>query len=898
MNISSYIKYSIFLTITILAFNSNNIKYYFNNIKRVDYEEFLSNLPYYKQGNLTKKQLKKIPKHNRPKPNVDFDNIKTIDPELQRVPNERLFRALKEKELRMVQSDSRPSRDTFTWKERGPANVAGRTRATMFDPNDSDSKRFWAGGITGGLWFTNDITATSPQWNEVSGLWPNLAISSIAYDPSNKDVFYVGTGEIYPGGNTSSRGFGIWKSEDGGSSWFHLSSTQNFHYVNDLAVRLEDGVGVLYAGVGANYYEGSWHGTDGLYRSTNQGSSFSQVLPNAVSTPYQPSDIEISSDNTIWIGSRSNSYGQGKGVILKSSNGLNWDLVYQGLSSNRVEIAVSPSNPSIVYAVGKSDIYSDNDIGFFVKSTNAGSSWSNITIPLNENNVHFTRGLAWYCLTLAVHPENPSILYAGGIDLHKTTNSGSSWNQISHWYGRGGMNYVHADQHSISFRPGYIDEFAVGNDGGIHYSTDGGNSFANYANNYSYKNNGYNVTQFYSVAMHPGQNSNQFLAGTQDNGTQYFDEQELENTDQVSGGDGGWCFFNKNDPSYFITSIYYNKYKLFHNLNFSYDILNDGSTGHFINPTDFDSDNDILYATRDNSSLTRVFNVSSSPQRDDIMNLDLGSFASSIKVSPFNPSNLIIGTDAGRLFKINNANSQNPLVTEITSNGFPAGYLSSIEYGVSAQRILITFSNYGVNSIWESLDGGDSWSSLEGDLPDMPIRWAIYHPDNDNFIIAATEVGVWMCKNTSLNSIEWSPSNGVPSVRIDMLRVRESDRVVAAATHGRGLFTTSLIDVQSKIDENLLAPSNFSLGQNYPNPFNMNTKLEYNLKISGFVNVTVYDMMGKVVRNLLNERREAGNYVLSWDGSDNNRKAVPTGEYIYKINIGSFSQTKKMTLLK
>ena len=73
---------------------------------------------------------------------------------------------------------------------------------------------------------------------------------------------------------------------------------------------------------------------------------------------------------------------------------------------------------------------------------------------------------------------------------------------------------------------------------------------------------------------------------------------------------------------------------------------------------------------------------------------------------------------------------------------------------------------------------------------------------------------------------------------------------------------------------------------------------EYNLKISGFVNVTVYDMMGKVVRNLLNERREAGNYVLAWDGTDNNKKAVPTGEYIYRINIGSFSQTKKMTLLK
>ena len=79
----------------------------------------------------------------------------------------------------------------------------------------------------------------------------------------------------------------------------------------------------------------------------------------------------------------------------------------------------------------------------------------------------FTRGQAFYDLMLEVDPSNDDIVYVGGIDLFKSINSGSSWNQFSHWYGGFGEQEVHADQHSLAFAPGNSNRLIFGNDGGV-----------------------------------------------------------------------------------------------------------------------------------------------------------------------------------------------------------------------------------------------------------------------------------------------------------------------------------------------------------------------------------------------------------------------------------------------
>ncbi|NNK88216.1 MAG: glycosyl hydrolase, partial [Flavobacteriaceae bacterium] len=88
------------------------------------------------------------------------------------------------------------------WVSRGPDNFGGRTRAVMFDPNDLNNETVFAGGVSGGLWKNTQISNANSEWTRV-GIPSNLNISSIAYDPNNTSVFYVGTGESYVNGDVN-----------------------------------------------------------------------------------------------------------------------------------------------------------------------------------------------------------------------------------------------------------------------------------------------------------------------------------------------------------------------------------------------------------------------------------------------------------------------------------------------------------------------------------------------------------------------------------------------------------------------------------------------------------------------------------------------------------------------
>ena len=89
-----------------------------------------------------------------------------------------------------------------------------------------------------------------------------------------------------------------------------------------------------------------------------------------------------------------------------------------------------------------------------------------------------------------------------------------------------------------------------------------------------------------------------------------------------------------------------------------------------------------------------------------------------------------------------------------------------------------------------------------------------------------------------------------------------------------------------------------SLEQNFPNPFNPTTTLAFSLKNAENVNLSIYDVAGRRVRELVNERRDRGAYKLVWDGQNDAGQIVASGVYFYKLTVGSFTDTKKMTILK
>ena len=93
-------------------------------------------------------------------------------------------------------------------------------------------------------------------------------------------------------------------------------------------------------------------------------------------------------------------------------------------------------------------------------------------------------------------------------------------------------------------------------------------------------------------------------------------------------------------------------------------------------------------------------------------------------------------------------------------------------------------------------------------------------------------------------------------------------------------------------------PLNFSLHQNYPNPFNPVTSLRYDLPEYGLVNITIYDMMGRIVKTLVNSSQTAGYKSIKWNATNDRKEPVSSGLYLYSIQAGEFRQTKKMVLLK
>ena len=120
-----------------------------------------------------------------------------------------------------------------------------------------------------------------------------------------------------------------------------------------------------------------------------------------------------------------------------------------------------------------------------------------------------------------------------------------------------------------------------------------------------------------------------------------------------------------------------------------------------------------------------------------------------------------------------------------------------------------------------------------------------------------------------------------------------------SSTGGDHVYTTAIsISPQQVSTQNDKINMEFSLHQNYPNPFNPLTTLSYNIPHNNLVTITIYDMLGNVVNNLLNEYQDSGYKTRVWDATNNQGELVSAGVYLYSIEAGDFSQTKKMILLK
>ncbi len=748
-----------------------------------------------------------IPKRTRMDLAMELEFKKTRDPRLNRVPRERLWKAYQYmKELERQMANQKVKVLSLAWQERGPTNQGGRTRAIMFDPNDPTYSRVFAAGVSGGLWVCDNIFAATPTWSPVNDFFENLAITTIAYDPTNTGVMYFGTGEGWYNYDAV-RGDGIFKSIDSGATWVQLASTAtdpNFDYVQKIVVTdVDNGSGgtVLAATRARQLNQG------GIYRSTDGGATWTRVLGGATGTA-RGDDLELIIDpttgNVIGILAAIESWNPGwggDGVYLSTDDGQTWTEIWNApAGTGRIEIAPAPSNPNVVYIMIEDNTTAG--IGDIIKLTYNGTTWNAVSI-FNVGNwwdcttlrgSDFSRGQAWYDLILAVDPVDENIVWAGGVDIFRTMDGGATWDQMTSWCGWG-FPYVHADHHAMVYRPGDRNTLLLGTDGGVFLVTNAS------ANNPTFTeiNDNYRTLQLYACALHPASGSNYALGGAQDNGSHQWTNPGLSTTTEVTGGDGAFCHIDQDQPQYQWTSYVYQNIFRSSDGGATWTRVVTSNAGLFINPTDYDNQANIMYL----GDAAGQYAYWIDPQTGSTLvtvNAGFNGQVSAITVDESVANRVYFGTDQGEVYKVDNANSGGPTITPITPPGMGGGngYVSSIAIDPNNnQHLLVTYSNYGVTSVWETTDGGANWTNVEGNLPDMPIRWALFVPDPGGATatqaLLATELGVWSTSQLNGATTSWGPSNiGLANVRTDMLQWRPSDNVVIAATHGRGLFETDL----------------------------------------------------------------------------------------------------------
>ena len=510
------------------------------------------------------------------------------------------------------------------------------------------------------------------------------------------------------------------------------------------------------------------------------------------------------------------------GRVYSSTNGSTWTEAAASplTDSNRVELECSATDANKIYALTQG-VSSPVHI---YETTNAFGSISALSLPNDADPGiaanDFCRGQAFYDLVIEADPADDDIFYVGGIDLFKTTNGGSSYTQLSHWYGGFGFPFVHADQHAIAFGNGSSSIMLFGHDGGITYSGNAGSTM-------STRNNGYNVTQFVKAGIGPdgsGDTNGIFSAGSQDNGTQAFRDGNtspgINPSEELSDGDGFYTFVDK-DGDYMIATYVYNVIYRFNLPWNGVSRINGGATtlsssqttGDFVNQMGYDDDANRLLSNNSSGSSYSIRSINVAANNSGTFtNAALTAKPTAFRASPFAANTWYVGMANGGLLRLTNVANSSATWQTITTPF--VGSVSSVRFGETSQDLIVTIHNYGVTSIWYSSNGGTSWSSKEGDLPNLPVRDILQNPLEPNEAIIATQLGVWQTSDFDTGSPSWTQAyNGMSDVSVTAfdywdISGDDTNNIVIASTYGRGVFTASFTETAAPDTEAPTAPTN------------------------------------------------------------------------------------------
>lgn len=896
-----------------------------------------------------------------PQARFNYEMDMLVDPKTGSIPiniaiRERKFaQSLPAKNSYQTASGKRLAQNAY--QASGPFNVGGRTRAIAFDVLNENT--ILAGGVSGGIWKT---TNGGINWTRVSDPAFRNSLTCLTQDrrAGHESTWYFGTGELL--GNSARslvspyRGAGLYKSTDNGNSWTVLESTLDNASPDEFTSQFQYSWRILSNAFNATEDEIFLAAYGGILRSKDGGSSWTVVLGenltglvdvdlNCSRAPFY-TDIHqtnsgyfyaaLSSSNSETMNDcEKNNVLFGPSGYFVSLDGDNWARIIPPTLPGYHERTVITSNSQGNKAYFLTESENGTLLYRFELDSFNGSKAEGKWFDLSENIPDFggSYGLynsqQGYNMVLSVHPASDNLIYIGGTNLYRSTDGFTS-SENTAWIGgystendASVYDNHYPDQHAIIYYPSNPNKMISTNDGGIRITEN------NLKDTVVWRslNNGYVTSQFYAVSQRNDASTTEIIGGMQDTGS-FLKTAPGENPSwtRILGGDGGYCAITPNADYKYVSFQRGQIYRI--SLNSSGEIESfarvdptHGGKGArqylFINPFEIDPANanrmyipggDVLWI---NENLAQIPGGSQKPSAVNWHRLRETKISNGIYTAIAKSANADICyagvTETNPyIVKLENSYDLDDFDFDLIShNGFPeSGHIACIAISPEdPDHFVVVFSNYNTPSIFETSDGGSTFTDIGGNLEEFPdgtgsgpsVRWAEIIPTISGYsIYAGTSTGLYSTTHTNGTSTVWlnESEDRIGQSVVTMLDYRTLDGRLIVGTHGNGVFESYLSDAKL-FDSSIDKPNQVDV-RVYPNPFVKNTTLEYELPESGEVKIDLTDSGGKLIRNMLWAPQYAGTNRVSWDGTNNAGIKVRPGVYFMTFNYKNKRISKRI----